>query len=401
MAQQQEKQANWCEAKDAWAEVAKKASENDPHRVEALERLDVCKRNCNPPKAIDQFKVPKPVPIDPVPEDKLVEYYPGGKTVHSVSRLWINGEGTGTRFILKGTTNFFYQYQLVVETKVKENTGTTVVFEQYFKEVTQIRAESHHVLQLAPPDSPILAAVWSVVDKHILSKIPLYVAVKAVANVTDPDLRWTLTYLLPPSLNPSTNSGPLSAVVKIGDLQGTKLEIEYISGLGVTNVKVLGGKKLGADLLEQLAYRSSLLMDYVIGKEAEVDNGKPFEVPFKEVRGVCGLGYDIDGDGKLVLRKGLPSTFGGEKLDYLEVERGNVSLRAVIQGVQHSGEIEPTQGASGKNYVLYSADKRLVRRAMATWDANFNWFTEDSLLFGTHGLNNVHTTSYYEANVAK
>jgi hypothetical protein len=158
-AEQQEQQGNWCGATEKWAKVAEKASENDPRRVKALERLDACKKNCNPPKVANEFKVPNDARTDPGRKDKLGDYYPEGKTVRSISHLRINGNGQSTRFILKGTTNFVYQYRILVETKVTKNTGTTLLFEQDFKEVMQIRAESHNDIKLSLPDSPILAVV--------------------------------------------------------------------------------------------------------------------------------------------------------------------------------------------------------------------------------------------------
>lgn len=412
-ARQFQQDAKWCDAKAVWVELLDRTRAGDPYAVErseAEESRKICEQNCKPPrKPTGQWKRPgtsdEPLP-EKVSQDELVEYYPVGKTVHSMSFLNMTGEGTNANWILKGTTHFAYQYRVAVETKVKNNSGTAVVFEQHFKEVMQTRAECHDELELNPPDSPILTVVWSELDRNVLSNVPAYRIAKKlaeIANGADPNLKWTLTHLskwLRRAGQVPAQDDPLPVAIKVEQLQGTRFEIEYISGLGVTYVKVLDDKQLDPDLLERLAHRSSLLMDYVIGKEANADDGKPFGVPFKEVRGLSGLENDIDGDGELILQKDQLAEPANDGPIRLSITGGNISIRAAVRGAQRTGTIRPIgNSTSGQDYVLYSKKSHSVQRAMVAWEADFDWFTEDSLLFGTRSLRHVKMTSYYEAEV--
>jgi hypothetical protein len=121
---------------------------------------------------------------------------------------------------------------------------------------------------------------------------------------------------------------------------------------------------------------------------------EPFEVRVEDVGGVFGLYDDLSPSGKLTLRKQTEETRNGERMSILDVIGGEIQLVGTVAGVEHSGQIKPLSGT-----VYYSDDKRLVRRAKASWQANARWFSKDHLLFGTEGMRNVKVETYYEADV--
>ncbi len=334
-----------------------------------------------------------------IPQDAITKFYKEGKTVNSLALLNMTGQGTNRDWGIKGNAHFAYQYRIAVQTKVKQNRGTAVVFEQFFGEVVQIRAESNSTIQLSMPDSPIVQIVWEKLDRYGLEKIPGYTELKDLIKVLDPDLKQTLTFIRDQLKKhgmpvPDPEVPPIAA--RMDDLRGLKVEIEYISGLGVVYVKPLN-KDFDAHKLDQLAYHSSLMMDYIMGEEVKKPVGLPFDVAVKDVRAACGLMMDVEADGTLKLSKKEEADRHGEKVSVLDVLGGNVTLAGTVDGLKRTGNITPQPGG----YVHYSADKLLVRLAKLSWTANANWVSKDHLLFGTEKVVNLKMETYYEADLAK
>ena len=404
-AHQLQEEENWCEAEKAWSQVLDRMGDDDSEqsfREDALQNRDLARSNCQPGEApIAERDIPR-LPEDKrpkeVPEDEIARFYTRGKTVRSVAIFNITGTGTNTAWTFKKDAYFAYEYRMVIETKVVDNQGTAVVFEQSFPEVVQVRAESQEELELHLPESPILAVVWQPVDRE-LGAWPPYAYGKRIAeliNIADPRLRHTLTTvsrwlkrngvaLLP--------DDDIAITVRPDRLAGLRFEIKYVSGLGVTHIKVLDGKELDPDRLRQLAYVASLFMDYFLAEGARKPANEPFDVRVQDVGAIFGLPYDVDPSGKLTFRKQREEDRDGERLSILELVGGDVLLQGTVDGIERSGEIKPLSGI-----VHYSDDKLLVP-AQATWQANARWFSKDHLLFGTEAMRNVKVETYYEADV--
>lgn len=400
-------QGEWCTAAPAWQKVVDMIGNQSGHeaiRREAVGNLDIAKAKCqptHPPVEAIELKPPQTLPRK-VPEDEIARFYNVGKTVRSVAYLMVTGKGTNQNWILKGTANFAYQYRIIVETKVVENRGATVVFEQHYQDVSQLRAESKKELELSPPSSPILALVWDEIERNLLITIPPYLLIKRateLVEISDPRLKKTLTRFyktLKHQGGPLVPDGgeDMALVEKISDLTGQRVRIEYQSGLGVTEIKVLDGKTLPPDDLERLAYGSSLLMDYFLGESATHAKSGPFTVSMADLGGLFGL-FNYKTSGELEFKKSATGDRNGEQVDILEVVGGAVAVDDA--NANRMNRITPRPGG----FVHYSEHKRLVRQAQIAWHADAHWFTQDSLLFGTENLRDATMETYYEADVVE
>lgn len=406
-AQALEKEGKWCDAERKWDEVLRNDDAEPEQRQTALESHANARAKCHPGKPpAEQIDVP-PRSVDerppPVPVDDVTRFYAVGKTVRSVILVNITGIGDNTAWTFKRNAHFAYQYRLEVETKVVENRGTAVRFEQFIPVASQLRAESHQEIELHLPDSPILNdIIWPPIDA-LLRQWPKYVYVRRgveIINVVDPRLKRTLT-----SFNNQlkylgiriTPDDDIPITVRPEQFAGMRFEIEYVSGLGVTQIKVLDGKKLDPDTLTQLAHRGSLFMDYYVAEGNRKPIGESFDISAGDVSGLWGWLLDVKTSGKLTLRKKSEADRDGEAVSILEVVGGEVNLEGTEDGIHRSGHIRPKPGG----FVRYSEPKLLVRLAKMSWQADAQWFSTDHLLFGTEGMRDVKMETYYEADLAK
>lgn len=406
----------WCEASRAWDALLAKLPLQDESREyenwwsEAKSMRQIAQSNCNSSKPskpeISELKVPE-LPPDQrpakVPEDEVVRFYPEGKTIRSIAFLNMTGSGTNKDWVFKGSTHFAYQYRVIVETKVLENRGTAVVFEQYFKDVAQLRATSSHELELDLPVNPVLQTVWTAIEENLLQEIPVYRILKKahdIGQIIDPNLKRTLTGFddfLRRNAQPIMDDGDLEIVQRMDKLSGQRVEIEYVSGLGVVAIKVLGGKKFDPDELERLAYHSSLFMDYFVSEGEKRPLDQPFDVRAEDVGSLCSFAYDMNSSGTLTLKKTGDVDLDGEKLSSVKVEGGKVAVQGRVDGVNRSGTITPKPGGE----LRYSPDKMLVRWALIEWNADTKWVSTDHLLFGTEKVGQINMKTYYEADIVK
>lgn len=395
-------EGKWPEAEVAWQKliVTLPTGEYSDLRREAERNLQTAKDEQK--DGVTEVVIPEPPDGDrpaAVPEDELVRFYQVGKTVRSVSLVNITGFGSNKDWVFEEATHFAYQYRLAVETKVVENRGTAVVFEQHFQDVSSTLAQSHRELALVVPDLPVLQLIWGEVENQLLEPIPIYVVARRLATLAttaDPNLKRTLTFFANqlPDHRPEDDIG---VVAQIDRLAGLRLRIEYVSGLGVTHIEVLDGKTFDALDLERIAYNSSLLMDYFISQGASKPAGESVTIRSQDVRGAFSPYYDVDTSGSLTLKKQIEADRNGEQLAILEVmDDGEVSLRSTSEGMQRSGTIRPLAGG----FVRYSEDKLLVRLARIAWEVEGSWETTDHLLFGAEGLRKIAMETYYEADIA-
>ena len=131
-----------------------------------------------------------------------------------------------------------------------KNDGRTVQFEVAFKEVSRNLLASDESLELTEPDSPLLVVFWRPLEEEVLNGIPAYRILKKVAEwvkVADPRLHRTLTWLQPRLRRNGVELTPndtIQTMAGIDRLSGTRVELTYVDGVGVTTVKVLDGIKL-------------------------------------------------------------------------------------------------------------------------------------------------------------
>jgi len=333
-----------------------------------------------------------------IPQDVIARFYAPGRKVRSVAIMNIAGQGSNDAWFVKRDAYFAYRYQVAVETAVKENDGSKVVFEQYFADVTQLRGESRKAISLSMPDSPLVDVAWAQLEKRLLSKVPGYYELKDFVTIVDPNLRSTLTYLHEQFVQ-DAHAEPReieSVVARIDELSGLRLELTYVSGLGVVRIKVLEGRKFDERRLDQLAYHSSLMMDYIMGEESKKPVGTPFEVSVSDIQSLCSFTYDVEAEGTLKLQKQEEHAQRyHEKVVVLEVLDGQITVKGTVDGLRRNGRIAPLPGG----YVHYSQDKALVRLAKIGWESNIEWVGEDHLLFGTKHIGKVKVETLYSAEL--
>jgi hypothetical protein len=398
-------EGKWREAQDAWDKLldespAGEGGTDDALRDEARRNQRIAERKAHPETPpVAELKLPEPPAAKrptTVSKGDVAEFYPVGRTVRSIAILRANGKGSNTAWVFKSDASFDYEYRVVVETKVKENRGTAVVFEQHFKTVDELRADSDRELEFHFPDSPILKLVWDELD-DTLSAHPAYRVVKKVgqlAHSLDPRGRRALTRLhrFLREFGPGIDDDHLELVERIRDLAGQRLEIEYVSGIGVTYIKVLDGRRLDPDLLDRVAHGSSAFMDYFIAEGAKRSEGEVFSLSTKDVGGLFNFGDEIRATGTIELKQSSEGHRARGQPTQLEIVGGDIEIEALEEGAEQRLKIEPIKGT-----VDYSEESRLVTLARASWRAESLWATTDHLLFGTTSVHDLSIETYYEA----
>lgn len=404
-ARQLQRNGAWSEADAAWREVESDlsgAGDRPALREEARRNRDALAERLTPTrKPVDAIHV-DPQPDDSRPRvvtpEKIKEFYPVGKTVRSLAYSNTSGEGENRRWLFRGMAHFVYQYRLAIETTVVENRGTAVVFEQVFREVSQLRADSDQEVEWSPPDSPLLALLWKELDENVLPAAPYYAQVKKgaeIASVLDPRGRRSLTWLherlkkLGVKLD---DSDEVELVTQIEKLQGLKLRIEYVSGLGVTEIRVLDGKTFDPDDLSRLAHNSSLFMDYFVSEAAGVEPGEDFSLRAEDVGGMFAFGYDAQAEGALKGRRSSDESASTDDRRTIEITGGELTLRFPRKGSERTVTVRPQSG-----FLRYSTAEFLTREGRVTWLADDHWAGEWSLLANTEKTRNLRLETRYEA----
>lgn len=396
-----QRQQKWCEARDKWNEVLPVAKESNEGLIEAETNLKLVSGFCEPGrKPVSELKVPEPPEYQrpaEIPEADLVSFYPDGRQIRSIGFANISGRGVNEKWVFKGESNFVYQYRVEASSTVKENSGTAVEFDIQFGDVVQLRASSQRTLELKMPESPLLAVVWPKIEQNLLNHVPVYQQVKtlgSIGTVLDPNAKRTLTYLSEILRSGDVKLGDdVELATQIEQLSGLHVEMEYVSGLGVTYIKVLDGEQIDPDDLERLAVNSGVLMDYFVS-EAAAHQNEPFQVRVEDVSGLVSLGYDVTPRGYLELQA-QKAVAGADKNDVtMKISGGEISVEGNVDGVHTSGYLKPEEGV-----VHYDAQSKFVRSAKIGWQGRSEWFTTNHLLFGTKKLRQVKLETYYDANM--
>jgi hypothetical protein len=289
---------------------------------------------------------------------------------------------------LHGQNNFAYQYRVVAEIKVTENNGRRLRCEIHFTDIHQIRAISQRTLELAAPKSPILATIWEQVDQT-LREFPPYLILRRIQDVLDPNLENTLTAIGEKFLPPEKD---VELAALFDQFSGLRFDAEYISGLGVTELKVLEGKRFSKDDLENLAYSLSLAMDYFVGTVADAKVGEEKVLSVQDVLGMLATSYDVSARGQIGFAKVKDVKPGESDAVELEIRGGEVLVEGRVGGNKRTGRLRPMAGK-----VTYRPAQHLISRAEINWEAGIDWINENNLLFGTTGVTNLKMLTYYEA----
>jgi len=350
---------------------------------------------------IRQEEIPQESRPQKVPEDAIVAFYPVGKRVRSIADLSAQGTGSNEHWSIKRDARFIYQYRFAVETEVVGRQEDSVTFRQHFAEVSQVRVVSDETLEFVPPDSPLAHIAWGAVRSSSLAHPQLRLVISSIEllHTVDPQFKNTLTNFSQQLRSLGVPLESLEGVefeVDIDRLTGMEMEFDYVSGLGVTAVRVLRGAKFDEAMLRLLASNSSLFLDYFIGNVEQTPVGEPLEVRSQDVSGLMPFGYDIQIDGRLIFRREPDGNAGpGEAPGKsLSPVGGEVSVATTSDGLRKSGRLKPISGT-----IQFSPEDRLVRRARIQWDVGMNWMSEERryLLFRTEGIRNLKLETRYNA----
>jgi hypothetical protein len=398
-------QEKWDEAVAAWDGLAQQTTlcerQRDAverHRRNAQSMLETSQRG------VMDYAPPEPPapPEKPAPKQNFLAYYPVGKTVRSTAFLHIDGEGENKFWVLAGRAYFLYQYHVNAEKTVQKNDGDQAVFEITFHEVNQLRAVSREELALRGWEdaSPLLRLVWRQLDEEVLSHSPHYLVVKKLgqlANVVDPRLQRSLTALHEFARFagfPLVDRSDVEIAGQIERFTGARLEVTFVREFGVTNIRVLEGEKISRDELAELAYNSSLLMDYFIFPQAQTKQpGAQWEVNARDIAGVVNLNFDVSVDGGLLLQLGEDRIVEGKNVAELSVIGGEVEASVETPEGPKSTTITPKTGV-----VLYSRDDLMIHSAELQWNMTELQMSRDHLLFGTENIINLRIQSRYAAS---
>jgi hypothetical protein len=393
-----QRSGKWCEAKTAWEQLLKEIPEGDACgslKAEAEFDKQIAEKHCKAEsEGIKSLQLPEEAqqrrqsPPSKVPEDQLLAAYPVGRKVHSIGIANITGQGQNTAWLLRGTKNFAYQYRVVVETKVMENNGSRLGCEIQFKDVHQIRAVSTRTLTLIAPASPLLKLIWDQIDSE-LRALPPYLVVRKVHDLLDPELEKLLTLVANTFFPPEKDD---EIVALFDQFSGLRVQAEYISGLGITKLEVLDGKKFARDDLENLAYSLSLMMDYFVGTVADAKVGEEKTLRVEDLVGMLVTGYDVSPRGTIGFAKVKEGQSKGRDEVELEIRGGEILVQGKVGGRNQTGSLRPMSGQ-----IQYLPAQHLVSRATVNWEAAMDWVPESNLLFGTTGFLNLKMFTYYEA----
>lgn len=143
-----------------------------------------------------------------------------------------------------------------------DRTEGSVTFRQPFIEVSQSRAVFNETRQLNLPESSLKGILWDSFKTGIPPHpyVRTFLLAKEIALMADPNLKKSLTgfyRLLKRNGVDLDFEEPMELEVDLNKLTGAEIEFEYVSGLGVTRVKVLHGATFPQPTLELLAYISS------------------------------------------------------------------------------------------------------------------------------------------------
>lgn len=399
-ARQLQQRSEWTEAKEAW-DQALTFEMSDADNAEAKRNQTICGREATrkaPPR-------PTPVDVPPLSENErparistknLALWYPAGKHTRSVARLYMDGRGRNRAWAIQSEAHFTYLVWVDAETTVLECVPDTgrVRFKQHFHEVSQRLIIDDKSFEINMETTPILSLASGVIDRSV----PYYGTVTEtvnLVNVIDPGLKRTLTWVAR-STGQDKDEFILpekrAVTSQVDKLSGAEVEIEYVSGLGITKIKSLGGPALTDAELLNLAETLSVMMDYYVFPLNNKAVGDVWSVDAGDVGGLIALGsIETKVDGKLRLKRDPPDKAQPDLIP-ISVQGGDIELRSQFQSSQQSAHVSVESGT-----IEFSERDKIIRSARMTFRLKSLWSDPNSLMFGTEGAREISTRSFYES----
>ncbi len=397
----------WLEAKEAWKDLSGKSDLCPRQKEEIEQNLALAERQQN---TQNEWSRPESDaagrPVTPVPVTTFLAYYPVGRAIRSVAVVNLSGTGSNTRWFFTTTGSFAYQYRVVSETSVIDNTfgtgDTAARFEVNFLEAAQQRAITEFgALRLELPEDSLINDFLVLGDSQ-LHRFPAYRFVRRIVNfatLADPGLEKTLTFFvkqlrLDKAVVP--DDADVEFAAKVTELAGSKLQITYDVKLGITQIVVLSGKPLPKETLESIACHSSLLMDYYLFPATNKKVGDSWPVDASEIASLVSDGVGIGASGQLTVTRKPDVERDMQPLAQLELSGGNIFLEADDEGFRRQATLTPIGSE-----ILFNVADKLVHQAKAKWRATDTKFSTNHLLFGTKVMHDVEMESFYWARSLK
>lgn len=393
-------QANWKEAVERWTELngnqelcprqAAVVSFNLEYAQKQLAETADTQSTWERADGDDRGK-----PDNAASESDFIKFYPEGRKISSIAFFDTTGSGTNKKWLLRGRGNFVYRHQVIVESEVAANNGSRLEVMISFPAVTQLQAVSEHELELIQPESPIIQLVLSQADQFG-QQFPQYLVARRIAeiiNTVDPGLKWTLTTGIKILGNPLEDSDDVEFLTRVERLSGHKFKVTYVRDLGIIGIDLIEGDPLPLGDFENLAYNSSLLMDYYLFPSQGKRAGEEWEVDASEVSGMLGIHFDASVSGTLNLAKVADTAADASDAMQMKITGGKVNVESAKNGRRVTTTLTPEEDCS----ISYSQDELFVKSARGSWEASVFDVSDNHLLIGTENIRDLKITSYYEA----
>jgi len=394
----------WKAALDKWnalLEHLNSSKDTAPSQIEEAERnRDISKRRAEitPVKIGEKLAIPVP-PMEkrpePIPPERLAECYPVGKKTWSRADLEMAGRGSNRHWGIRTDARFAYVVRVEAETEVLESDpqADRLRIIQRIREVSQTLAVSKQEFQLDLAETPFEEFGEPLVEQAV----PAYRMAKKVIEVADPNLKKLLTWMARRcGWDTDQHVLPEQAELRaqIDKLTGAEVQLEYVNGLGVSEIILVKGPELSQAELRHLADTLSLMMDYYILPVKDKRPGDEWVVKSRDVGGmfaVGGLEMTVDGNIQLAQEEPLKDR---PDVILLGVRGGTVDLKGEQDGHRQTARLAVTTGT-----VEFSKQDNIVRDAKLTLQVNALWSDPNSLLFHTEAVRDLKTETRYTSKL--
>jgi hypothetical protein len=406
-----EQKANWCEAAKAWHLVQEAVIDAGSPNYLALDRLAAernqaaCNEQCQPKNLVKQVDLKPPPNKQPlkIEANELLRFYPAGKTIRSLAITNMDGKASNTDWGLRGEASFVHLLEALIETKVAANDGQRVRFVVKLRKVTQTLVISKETLELALPQAPILEQAWA--DVALWRVNPGVAKLRLLwegANLVDPNLKKTLTGIAEHLKRVGIAGGPPQEVQMLQQLDktsGLEVEAEYVNGIGMVGLKVIGGRPgnlFDEQTLKTLGDHLAPLMDFHLFPNANKAVGERWRVRAQDILRAAPIDFNAEIDGFVELERKPDDAKDRAGIAILGVIDGKLQAQGRAEDAVRRGELKVRAGE-----LEFSMQDLFVRRGELTFDVRSTYASRDHLLFRAENLRNLRIRSRYEAQIVK
>lgn len=409
-----QKQENWAEAVKAWDELLKHL-EKQPDRSgelwgEAQVNRKICQeeRDYQPLPHHQIVRMPEPAPEQrPAPIQDLSKRFQAGKKVQGRAVFEIQGQGDNESWlILKTGAYFIHTGEVETETEVlsSDETRKRIRFRQKIPKIEQNLVITKQEIQVDLSRSPLLEKSWEIFDLSLKTaatanpKLRPILIIKQVYASADPNLKHTLSFLFARMGQKGEDLIPDQVEIrtKIDRFSGVEVEIEYESGLGVTEIQTVRGPQLDEPDLKRLADSLSLGLDYYVWPSFEKEPGETWSVNARDVAGMFALGhsaYHVGGTMQMQLESEPTEQTA---LAGIKVLGGEIDIDSADGDQKGSVRVALKSGA-----IQFSRERMIVESADFELDSRSEWKpTHDDLLFGVKAVRDLKLHAHYQARIA-